>query len=150
MKNRKPIETQNLNSSSTKGRKSWTHHTKGKWWDRHRTHINIENLLNRLSTNRKFLVYVEDMLSRGNFSVFHLSKCPTSCFILFLPLDTHQVSQENNGKKNFCQFFMSSNVLRVRQPHIRVTSCSLVVTLLFHYLMTMWSGNLGPLFFSLP
>lgn len=45
---------------------------------------------------------------------------------------------------------MSSNVLRVRQPHIRVTSYSLGVTLLFHYLMTRWSGNLGPLFSSLP
>ncbi len=86
---------------------------------------------------------------KGNFSVFHLSKCPTSCFILYLPLDTHQISQENNGKINFCQCFMSSNVLRVRQPHIWVTSCSLGVTLLFH-LMTRWSGNLGPLFFSHP
>ncbi len=82
--------------------------------------------------------------------MFHLSKCRTSCFILFLPLDTHQVSQENNGKINFCQCFMSSNVLRVRQPHISVTSCSLGVTLLFHYLMTM-VGQLGhPILLTLP
>ncbi len=90
------------------------------------------------------------MLSREILLCFIFQNAPPLVFILFLPLDTHQVSQENNGKINFCQCFMSSNVLRVRQPHIWVTSCSLGVTLLFHYLMTRWSGNLGPLFFSLP
>jgi hypothetical protein len=111
VKNRKPIETQNLNSSSTKGRKIWTHHTKGKWWDRHRTHQKVENLSNKLSTSRKFLVYVEDMLSRAIFLCFIFqSAAPLvlSFFFLLIPTRYHKKTMEKSISANaLCQVMSS-------------------------------------------